>query len=117
MRLVIIESPYGTRPDGTRATTEEVARNVRYARAAMLDCLQRGEAPYASHLLYTQCLDDATEDERDKGMQAGWAWLRRADLVAVYLDLGVTKGMRGGFHLAHALRISVEERRLPDWPS
>ena len=46
MRFVIVESPYAG----------DVAANVEYARAAVADCLRRGEAPFASHLLYT--LDD-----------------------------------------------------------
>ena len=44
MERVIIESPFAG----------DVDRNLRYARAAMRDCLLRGESPYASHLLYTQ---------------------------------------------------------------
>lgn len=44
MKLVIVESPYAG----------DVKTNVAYARAAIRDCLMRGEAPYASHLLYTQ---------------------------------------------------------------
>jgi hypothetical protein len=48
VRLVIIESPYAGDPDG----------NLAYARAALADSLARGEAPFASHLLYPQVLDD-----------------------------------------------------------
>ena len=42
MRRVIVESPYAG----------DVERNIAYVRAAMRDCLMRGEAPLASHLLY-----------------------------------------------------------------
>ncbi len=42
MRRVVIESPYAG----------DVERNLRYLRLAMADCLERGEAPYASHALY-----------------------------------------------------------------
>ena len=58
MQRVIIESPYAG----------DVERNVRYARAAMADCLKRGEAPFASHLLYTQegVLDDDIPGERQR---------------------------------------------------
>ena len=44
MRLVILESPYAG----------DVAANVKYARRCVRDSLSRGEAPIASHLLYTQ---------------------------------------------------------------
>ena len=42
MVLVLLESPYAG----------YVERNLAYARACMRDCLLRGEAPFASHLLY-----------------------------------------------------------------
>ena len=43
MRFVIIESPYAG----------NVEENEEYARKCLRDCLMRGEAPFASHLLYT----------------------------------------------------------------
>lgn len=86
MRLVIIESPYAG----------DVERNVAYARACMADSLSRGEAPIASHLLYTQpgILDDSKPDERALGIAAGLAWKRVADDHVFYLDLGWSRGMR-----------------------
>src|SRR5690606_40243334 len=53
-RLVIVESPYAAKEFFDRV------RNQDYARAALRDSLLRGEAPFASHLLYTQAgvLDD-----------------------------------------------------------
>jgi hypothetical protein len=91
-RLVVIESPYGRNPDGSVASPETIERNVRYLRACMADSLRRGEAPIASHAMYTQpgVLDDSQPEERRKGMLAGWAWHERADAVVVYRDLGVT---------------------------
>jgi hypothetical protein len=92
MRLVLLESPYAG----------DIERNTRYARAALADCLRRGEAPYASHLLYTQpgVLDDSNPEERRRGMEAGWEYLRAVDVVAVYCDLGITPGMRAGIERA-----------------
>lgn len=74
-------------------------RNTYYARAAMLDCLLRGEAPYASHLLYTQVLDDDVEEERHRGMEAGIELshhlLLDEDAQHVFYDeLGISGGMR-----------------------
>jgi len=115
MRLVIVESPLGTRPDGTRCTAEEMAENQRYARACMLDSLRKGEAPFAGHVLYPLVLDDATPEERKLGMFAGFAWGEAAavasnkimSFVAVYMDRGVTQGMRDGIirHERNGLRI------------
>lgn len=107
MRLVVIESPYAG----------DVAKNLRYLRAAMADCLARGEAPYASHGLYTQpgVLDDRIPDERAKGMRAGFAWGAQADARVVYEDLGVTPGMLAGIERAEKMGQPVERRRIPDW--
>lgn len=106
MKRVIIESPYGA------PTPDDVADNVRYARACLLDSLRRGEAPYASHLLYTQCLDDSEPDERARGMEAGFRWGGVADLVAVYTDLGVSAGMQVGIERAKLAGLEVVKRAL-----
>ena len=66
-----------------------------YARAALRDSLRKDEAPYASHLLYTQpgVLVDTHEKERAQGIAAGQAWHDACDLSAFYIDLGFRKGM------------------------
>ena len=80
MRTVAIESPYAG----------DVARNVRYAKACVRDCLRRGEAPYASHLFFTQegLLDDNVPKERKLGIAAGFAIAEKCDARVVYDDLG-----------------------------
>mgnify|MGYP001562217949 CR=1 FL=1 len=87
-------------------------KNVRYAQLCMLDSLKRGEAPYASHLLYPQVFDDLDEDQCRVGMQAGHVWLKQAELVAVYIDLGVSRGMSMAEALAIKLGIPTTTRRL-----
>ncbi len=92
MMRVVIESPFAG----------EVDRNLRYLRAAMKDCLLRGESPFASHGLYTQpgVLDDTVPEQRKLGIEAGFAWRTVADQTIVYADLGMTEGMKAG--VAHA---------------
>lgn len=102
MKLVIIESPYA----GT------IAENVNYGLECLRDSLLRGEAPFASHLLYTRSLDDAIRFERRRGMAAGYAWLARADLIAVYRDRGLSRGMLRGIRLAMKLGKPIEFRSL-----
>jgi hypothetical protein len=104
MKLVSIESPFAG----------NVAKNLRYARAALRDSLTRGEAPIASHLLYTQdgVLDDTLPDERRRGIAAGHAWMEKADLVAVYSDLGISSGMRQGVDEAEARKVPVIYRTI-----
>ena len=92
MPLVVIESPY------RHHDITEVETNLVYARLALRNSLERGEAPYASHLLLTQITDEETE--RDWGINAGFAWGSKADYIAIYIDLGVTQGMIRGAKIA-----------------
>lgn len=103
-RLVIVESPYAG----------DIERNVAYARAALRDCLLRGEAPIASHLLYTQpgVLRDEIHEERQHGIDAGLAWGRVADATVVYLDLGISRGMTYGIDAAKAAGRPIEYRTI-----
>ena len=107
MRLVIVESPYAG----------DVEKNVEYARAAIRDSLSRGEAPIASHLLYTQpgILDDDIPDERAWGIDAGLAWREVAEASVVYIDLGVSRGMEYGIKAALASQVNIEFRSIPGW--
>ncbi len=105
-RLVIIESPY---KGGPIWTTEY---NVAYARRALLDSLERGEAPFASHLLYTQVWDDDIPDLRTAGIEAGLSWGRSADLTAVYCDHRISTGMMYGIERAMSEGRLVEYRWL-----
>lgn len=107
MKLVIIESPFAG----------EIERNIAYARAAVRDSLLRGEAPIASHLLYTQdgILLDSVSEERQLGIDAGLAWGKVAELTAVYIDLGISRGMEYGIENAKAARRFIDFRRLPDF--
>lgn len=104
MRLVIVESPYAG----------DIARNVEYARACVRESLTRGEAPIASHLLYTQpgILRDNVPEERKQGIDAGLAWRRVAEATVVYTDLGITAGMRYGIVAATEMGIPVEYRKI-----
>ncbi len=104
MRLVIIESPFAG----------DVEANIEYARKCVRDSLLRGEAPIASHLLYTQdgILNDDIPGERAHGIDAGLAWRAVAEASVVYTDLGVSKGMEYGIAAARAAGVPVEFRTL-----
>jgi len=104
MRRVIVESPYAG----------DVDRNVDYARRCLHDCLMRGEAPFASHLLYTQpnVLDDDVPEERQLGILAGFAWRSAAEATVVYTDYGISGGMQEGIDQAEAEGRPVEYRTL-----
>lgn len=105
-RRVIIESPYRD------ASPEQQKRNVEYARVCALDSLNRGEAPFLSHLLYTQMLDDSKQEERELGIEAGLAWGKVAEATIVYTDFGISSGMMYGIEAAQKAGRPVEYRSL-----
>lgn len=103
-RRVILESPFAG----------NTYLHSRYARACVRDCILRGDAPMASHLLYTQTgiLHDNNPEERTLGIDAGHAWIPAAEAVVVYTDHGISPGMQIGIDRALAARIPIEYRRL-----
>lgn len=104
MRRVILESPFAG----------EVHKNILYARLCVRDSLSRGEAPIASHLLYTQhgILDDNIPEERQWGIDAGLIWRTVAEASVVYTDLGMSRGMEYGIRAAEVAGNPVEFRTL-----
>lgn len=109
MRLVVLESPFA----GNQYRTQE--DHVRYAREALLDCIQRGEAPIASHLLITQVLNDNDRVQRERGIACGMAWIRRADAVVVYQDCGISLGMARAIQRAQECGVPIEYRSIEGW--
>lgn len=105
-KLVILETPFAG----------NIPHNIKYARACMRDSLLRhNEFPIASHLLYTQTgiLDDSVHSERELGIEAGLTWACSAEATVVYMDLGISKGMRAGINRAEALNRPLIYRQLP----
>lgn len=118
MEFVVVESPFAsgtiTLPDGLVYRTLE-ADNVAYARACLHDCIaRRGEAPFASHLLYTQegVLDDDVPEERELGIRAGFEIGSLARRRVFYVDRGFSSGMRYGLRHARDIGQECEVRRL-----
>ncbi|MDP1719319.1 MAG: hypothetical protein Q8L24_02755 [bacterium] len=108
---MVPESPYAGR--GTDVAGE-TAKNVDYARACLHDCITRGEAPIASHLLYTQpgVLNDDDPAERKLGIEAGLEWGKLGEASVVYVDRGISKGMKFGIARARKEGRLVEYRSL-----
>ena len=104
MEKVILESPYAG----------DIETNINYARKCMADSFKRGEAPFASHLLYTQSgiLDDNIPNERSLGIEAGLLWGEIADKTVVYIDLGISKGMEYGINNAIKAGRAIEYREI-----
>ena len=102
MRRVIVESPFR----GDREL------HVAYAKDCMLDALNRGESPLASHLLFSRVLDDDDDFQRALGIMAGHQWIPAADAVVVYANHGVSNGMQRGISVARLHGIPIEMRKL-----
>lgn len=106
MTRVIIESPYAAKTFFGRWL------NKRYAQRCMVDSLMRGESPFASHLLYTQVLDDRDAQARWLGISSGFEWGEVADKAAVYTDRGISGGMRKGIERHKENGVPIEYRSL-----
>lgn len=106
---VLVESPFKA------STKQQLNRNLRYARACIRDSVLRGEVPWCSHLFYTQdgILDDRIEEERACGINLGLIWGQLAQVSAVYVDLGISAGMRMGIDDAGNSRRRIVYRGLP----
>jgi hypothetical protein len=96
-KRIILESPFAG----------EVDRNVHYAKALIHKLAHNGYAPSASHLLYTQCLDDTKEFDRDLGINKGLDYAHEKDSI-IGIDLGISGGMKYG--IARAERESRDYR-------
>jgi hypothetical protein len=103
-RLVFLESPLAG----------DVERNVAYAKECMRDSIARGEAPFASHLLYAQAgiLNDTNDMDREIGLECGLAWAEKAETTVVYADYGESPGMTRGIYAAQARGRPIEYRYI-----
>jgi len=99
---VLLESPFSGAPP-------------EYVHDCIRDCLERGEAPIASHVLYTQALDDTVPEQRRWGILAGFSirWLTARTVV--YTDLGISGGMQEGIEHAKGIEHEIEYRSLAEW--
>lgn len=108
-KLVYLESPYAG----------DVEKNIKYARLCMKDSINRGEYPFASHLLYTQenILDDSDPVERTLGIVSGFAFAKLCSKTVIYADLGISNGMMLGIEDAIKNKRTIEVRYLKNFKS
>lgn len=105
MQLVVVESPY----------RGDIDTHTAYARRAVKDCLERGEAPIASHLLLTQpgILDDEDVEQRNAGIAVGHEWIRQCKvIIAMYVDYGISGGMQKAIDFADSTHTHIEYRTI-----
>lgn len=93
---VFICSPF--RASASR-TEEENKKNATWMAK---HAIERGYYPFIPHLLYTQFLDESSEQQRNSGIKAGLAFLDVcAEMWILVPPEGLTAGMRAEYE--HAL--------------
>ena len=105
MKRVLVLSPY----------KGDIEANVAYGWRCVLDSLKRKEAPFASHLFYTSVMDDSDPAQRSLGFACEEVWLECAEIVAVYIDRGLSRGMVQTINLLakhRVIHIPVEMRSI-----
>lgn len=107
MGRVIVESPY--KGDGSEAA---VKNNLAYLKACILDCIQRGEVPFASHGFFPQYLDEDDPEQRRIGIEMGYDFWEKADKVIFYMDCGMSPGMKEALARAFQEGKTFERRYL-----
>lgn len=105
-KRVYIESPFKSQNDEERKVFAD------YLARAIKDSFKRGEAPFASHGFYTLFLNDDIPRERELGINCGLSWQSQAQLVVIYQDFGISKGMWEGIHNAYRLGIDTQHRNI-----
>lgn len=100
--IVIIESPYAG----------QVERNMGYLADALRDSIDRGEAPFASHGLYTMALDDNKPTERELGIKLCEPFRAVASKTVFYTDLGWSNGMIAAFKHCDQNSLPAELRSI-----
>lgn len=105
-KTVVLVSPF---------MAEDLAKGSMYSRYAtrcVQDSLNKNEAPLASHLLYYQVLNTNNQIERDVGLLCQLSWIKDCDLVAVYIDMGMTAAMKVVTEVAMLRNKRIEYRTL-----
>lgn len=108
--LVLIESPFQASRLHLRALYDA------YLDACILDSLERGETPLATHKLYTGALNDTDPTQRQLGIERSKELLKVVSASIVYYDLGVSSGMWYGIYSARADNIAIIPRSLYGHP-
>lgn len=105
-KLVVIECPYGTEDPSMRD------RYALYAKKCLQDSLKRSEAPFAGQLFYSSILNYHVQPEKDVGLVSHMSWIAVADLIAVYVDFGLSPSMQMAINVALIKNRRIEYRSI-----
>lgn len=93
---VVIESPYAAIKE-KNLTVED---NLKYCKLCVEHSIHNGEAPFAGHLIFPTVLNDDDPVERSIGIACHASYIPQCHVVAFYVDLGISDGMREGLRIA-----------------
>lgn len=99
MRRVIVESPF---------QGYNIKRNEVYMTRCLKSVIDMGGAPFASHAIYPQVLDEDDPKQRALGIQLGYAFWQGADSISFFLDYGMSEGMEAAYERAVSLGMKIE---------
>lgn len=103
---VIMESPFAG----------DVKNNVQYAKNSIRYLATKLISASASHLIYTQMLDDTKKEDRDKGIDKGIDIAHNIDSIFM-VDRGLSGGMKYGYDRAKKERRKVGFQTLSENPT
>jgi hypothetical protein len=83
-----------------------------YTQRCVRHCIARNEAPMVPHFTFTLVYNPEHEHERAKGLESTLAMLPFMKRVVLYVDLGLTPGMRELELQAHLRAIPVYRRTI-----
>lgn len=88
----------------------------RYAKAATQDSFKNNEAPISSQLMYLNLSGTTgTNLERDASFVTQLNWMLKADIVAFYIDYGITPAMESMLNFCLRKNINNELRMIGEY--
>lgn len=105
-KAVLIVSPF------MAEDYSQSAKMVRYALRATRDSINKAESPLATHLFYSDVLSTRNPIERDLGLQAQLTWMKGCDIIAIYIDFGITPAMQVVINAAKLRNKRIEYRTI-----
>lgn len=103
-KLVVVECPWN--PENPA----NVLKQERYSNYCILDSLRHGEAPYFGYQQFNLILNARISYERDISYLSHASWIPVADLLAVYIDHGITPSMQMSINVARVHNTKIEYR-------
>lgn len=105
-RLIIIECPWN--PDNATGLRQQ----ERYAEFCVLDSIRLGEAPYLGYPVLNGILNNRLSYDHDVAFLCHTNWIPVADILAVYIDHGITPSMQMSINIAKRHTTRIEYRIL-----